>query len=106
MQLIGGYRNGVRFGETTTFDQDLFLEASSQKLRPFLKDMLQLQLFRQFIDDRLICMKEGFSDEFETEICRYSSKKKFRLIQNLRDRVSYPSELVIDIYFIHSFVSA
>lgn len=90
MQLIGGYRDGLKFGEVITFDDQRFLEARSQKLRPFLYKILDLQLFRQFIDDRLISIKDGFSDEFEKEICLYServSKRKFKLLQNIKDKV-------------------
>lgn len=90
MQLIGGYRDGLKFGEVITFDDQRFLDARSQKLRPFLNKILDLQLFRQFIDERLISIKDGFSDEFEKEICLYServSKRKFKILQNFKEKV-------------------
>lgn len=90
MQLIGGYRDGLKYGDVITFDDEQFLEARSPRLRPFLRNMLELQIFRQFIDERLISMKDGFSDEFEKEIRLYSekvSKKKFKIIQNIKEKV-------------------
>uniref|UniRef100_A0A336M7L7 CSON013290 protein n=1 Tax=Culicoides sonorensis TaxID=179676 RepID=A0A336M7L7_CULSO len=91
VQLIGGYRDGLKYGDVITFDDQRFLEARSQKLRPFLNKILDLQIFRQFIDERLISIKDGFSDEFEKEICLYSeriSKRKFKLLQNIKDKTN------------------
>jgi hypothetical protein len=45
-------------------------------MTPFLKQMLELQLFRQFVDERLVMLNSGKSltDEFETEVLRYSER--------------------------------
>lgn len=49
VQLIGGYRDALRFqaGEQVTFDQDKFIETRPVSLQPFLKEMLNLQIFQQ-----------------------------------------------------------
>lgn len=49
VQLIGGYRDALRFqpGEKVTFDQEKFIETRPISLQPFLREMLNLQIFRQ-----------------------------------------------------------
>lgn len=49
VQLIGGYRDALRFqpGEKVTFDQEKFIETRPLSLQPFLREMLNLQIFRQ-----------------------------------------------------------
>lgn len=91
VQLIGGYRDGFRFsGDIIEFDDRQFIASRPMRLRPFLEKVLELQIFRQFIDARLVAIKDGFSDEFETETRKYSEKnqRKFNLVKNLKDLVS------------------
>uniref|UniRef100_T1PI51 DENN domain protein n=1 Tax=Musca domestica TaxID=7370 RepID=T1PI51_MUSDO len=81
VQLIGGYRDAVEFRETgKTFNRDKFIESRPSHLRPFLTKMMELQIFQQFIDERLEMMNTGlgFSDEFEQETVRYAEKLKKR----------------------------
>uniref|UniRef100_A0A1A9ZUW9 UDENN domain-containing protein n=1 Tax=Glossina pallidipes TaxID=7398 RepID=A0A1A9ZUW9_GLOPL len=81
VQLIGGYRDAVEFRETgKTFNRDKFIESRPSHLRPFLTKMMDLQIFQQFIDERLEMMNTGlgFSDEFEQETVRYAEKLKKR----------------------------
>lgn len=49
VQLIGGYRDALRFqqGEKITFNPEAFVESRPHNMQPFLKDMLQLQIFQQ-----------------------------------------------------------
>lgn len=49
VQLIGGYRDAVRFspGQKITFNPDAFVESRSTSMQAFLKKMLQLQIFQQ-----------------------------------------------------------
>jgi len=83
VHLIGGYRDALRYrqGEKITFSDDAFILSRSTPLQPFLEQMLQLQLFRQFIDERLELLNsgKGFSDEFELECVAFTEKsnKKF-----------------------------
>jgi len=84
VHLIGGYRDALRYrqGEKITFSEDAFIMSRSTSLQPFLEQMLQLQLFRQFIDERLELLNsgKGFSDEFELECVVHTEKsnKKFK----------------------------
>ncbi|XP_054276852.1 DENN domain-containing protein 1A-like isoform X2 [Macrosteles quadrilineatus] len=92
VQLIGGYRDALRFhqGEKITFNQDAFVESRPPPMQPFLRKMLELQTFQQFIEERLDMLNAGlgFSDEFEMEACNYSEKSSSRLKQQYREYLS------------------
>lgn len=91
VQLIGGYRDGLQFsGGMIEFNDRQFIAARPQRLRGFLEKILELQIFRQFIDARLVAIKEGFSDEFEAETKSISEvqSKKFNIVKNIKDLVS------------------
>ena len=49
MQLIGGYRDALKFhlGQKITFSSDAFIESRPSSMQPFLRKMLQLQIFQQ-----------------------------------------------------------
>ncbi|XP_070068291.1 DENN domain-containing protein 1A isoform X6 [Drosophila takahashii] len=94
VQLIGGYRDAVEYHETSkTFNSQKFIESRPAHLRPFLAKMMDLQIFAQFIDDRLKMLNSGlgFSDEFELETVRYAEKKKrgrnYAIMKNLKDKL-------------------
>lgn len=92
VQLIGGYRDAVEFREKQkTFNRDKFIESRPSHLRPFLTKMMELQIFQQFIDERLEMINTGlgFSDEFEQETVRYAEKLKKRgRFHYLKEKVS------------------
>ncbi|XP_049547871.1 DENN domain-containing protein 1A-like isoform X5 [Anopheles darlingi] len=96
VQLIGGYRDAVKFNDKITFDPDTFIESRPSHLRAFLSNMLQLQIFQQFIEERLDMLNtgQGFSDEFEVEYFRYAEKsgrkvKQYKdLLKNFKDKVT------------------
>uniref|UniRef100_A0A6P4E7N2 Uncharacterized protein LOC108038884 isoform X2 n=1 Tax=Drosophila rhopaloa TaxID=1041015 RepID=A0A6P4E7N2_DRORH len=95
VQLIGGYRDAVEYHETSkTFNSQKFIESRPAHLRPFLAKMMDLQIFAQFIDDRLKMLNSGlgFSDEFELETVRYAEKKKrgrnYTIMKNLKDKTN------------------
>lgn len=94
VQLIGGYRDAVEFRDNCqkTFNRDKFIESRPQHLRPFLTKMMELQIFQQFIDERLEMMNTGlgFSDEFEQETIRYAEKvKKRNRFHQLKEKVQF-----------------
>ncbi|KAJ6657648.1 hypothetical protein lerEdw1_002149 [Lerista edwardsae] len=62
----------VVLGEPISFCQDTFLQQRSGAMQAFLQQAVHLQLFKQFIDDRLEKLNAGedFSDLFEQEINR------------------------------------
>lgn len=99
VQLIGGYRDAIKFsqGEKITWDRETFIESRPSHLRPFLREMMELQIFQQFIEERLEMLNTGlgFSDEFELETLRYSEKlgrgrgKQYKeFFRNVKDKVS------------------
>lgn len=49
VQLIGGYRDALKIsqGKKITFNEDAFVESRPSSIQPFLKKMLELQIFRQ-----------------------------------------------------------
>lgn len=51
VQLIGGYRDALKFhkGERIIFNKDAFIESRSANMQPFLRKMLELQIFQQVI---------------------------------------------------------
>ncbi|XP_074836444.1 DENN domain-containing protein 1C [Carettochelys insculpta] len=71
-QLFGSYRDALRCtpGQPITFCQESFLSHKSSTMREFLQNAVHLQLFKQFIDERLEKLNAGvgFSDVFEQEI--------------------------------------
>lgn len=95
VQLIGGYRDAVKFsqGKKLTWCSETFIESRPTHLRPFLRKMLELQIFQQFIEERLEMLNTGlgFSDEFELETSRYHEKPKRRIkpfLRNVKEKVS------------------
>jgi DENN domain-containing protein 1 len=109
VQLIGGYRDAVKFQDRITFDRDTFIESRPSHLRPFLTQMLELQIFNQFIDERLDMLNtgQGISDEFEFESCRQAEKsnrkgKKYKnLIKNVRTKVNF-LWIPVNLFFLFS----
>ncbi|XP_058126407.1 DENN domain-containing protein 1A isoform X3 [Anopheles coustani] len=96
VQLIGGYRDAVKFNDKITFDPETFIESRPSHLRPFLEKILDLQIFQQFIEERLDMLNtgQGFSDEFEVEYFRYAEKsgrktKQYKdLLKNFKDKTN------------------
>ncbi|KAK6627238.1 hypothetical protein RUM44_009715 [Polyplax serrata] len=92
VQLIGGYRDALKLqqGQKITFSQEAFVESRPANMQPFLKDMLHLQIFQQFIDERLDLLNSGmgFSDEFEFEACNYSEKSSSKIKAQYKEWVS------------------
>ncbi|XP_037743784.1 DENN domain-containing protein 1C isoform X2 [Chelonia mydas] len=70
--LFGGYRDALLCtpGQPISFCQESFLNHKSSTMREFLQNAVHLQLFKQFIDERLEKLNTGvgFSDVFEQEI--------------------------------------
>ncbi|XP_067416535.1 DENN domain-containing protein 1B-like [Emydura macquarii macquarii] len=70
--LFGSYRDALVCtpGQPISFCQESFLNHKSSTMREFLRSAVHLQLFKQFIDERLEKLNAGvgFSDVFEQEI--------------------------------------
>ncbi|XP_018404533.1 PREDICTED: DENN domain-containing protein 1A [Cyphomyrmex costatus] len=89
VQLTAGYREALTLqqGERITFNQNAFVESRPSSMQPFLRKMLELQIFQQFIEERLNMLNSGlgFSDEFEMEACSYSAKSGSKFMQQYRE---------------------
>lgn len=76
--LIGGYRDAIRIekGHLITFNPEAFVK-TRRNMQPFLKKVLQSQIFQQFIDERLDLLNsgKGFNDEFEVECNIYGERQ-------------------------------
>ncbi|XP_067630788.1 DENN domain-containing protein 1A isoform X7 [Eurosta solidaginis] len=95
VQLISGYRDAVEFRETgKKFNREKFIESRPKHLRPFLAKMMELQIFQQFIDERLQMLNTGlgYSDEFELETARYAEKMKkrrhYEFLNNVKEKTN------------------
>ena len=80
VHLIGGYKDALRFREGAkriSFDESAFVDSRSTSLRPFLTSILELQIFRQFVEERLQMLNDGkgCTDEFEREIAIFAERK-------------------------------
>ncbi|XP_017480788.1 PREDICTED: uncharacterized protein LOC108370059 isoform X3 [Rhagoletis zephyria] len=105
VQLISGYRDAVEFRETgKTFNRQKFIESRPKHLQPFLAKMMDLQIFQQFIDERLQMLNTGlgYSDEFELETARYAEKMKkrthYEFLNNVKEKVKEGSRGVKSAY--------
>ncbi|XP_031849348.1 DENN domain-containing protein 1A isoform X2 [Nomia melanderi] len=89
VQLTAGYRDALTLeqGQCITFNQNAFVESRPSSMQPFLRKMLELQIFQQFIEERLNMLNSGlgFSDEFEMEACSYSAKSSSKFMQQYRE---------------------
>ncbi|KAG7207194.1 hypothetical protein KM043_008879 [Ampulex compressa] len=89
VQLTAGYREALilQQGARITFNEDAFVESRPSSMQPFLRKMLELQIFQQFIEERLNMLNSGlgFSDEFEMEACSYSAKSNSKFMQQYRE---------------------
>ncbi|KAL5286785.1 DENND1A family protein [Megaselia abdita] len=75
VQMIGGYRDALKYetGEKIKWDKDIFVaRSSSAHMQDYLKKLVEIQIFNQFIDDRLYKLNAGLgiTDEFENEVFR------------------------------------
>ncbi|KAL3871310.1 hypothetical protein ACJMK2_039317, partial [Sinanodonta woodiana] len=78
VKLIGGYRDALKFqeGETITFNPEAFIQSRPLSMQHFLENMFHLQIFQQFINERLDMLNagKGFSDLFEREAITHADK--------------------------------
>lgn len=83
VMLIGGYREALEFndGEKITFNHERFIATRTSQYQPFLRKMLELQMFRQFIEGRLEMLNagQGFNDDFEFEVNVYEERTASRV---------------------------
>ncbi|TSW35262.1 DENN domain-containing protein 1B [Bagarius yarrelli] len=94
--LFGSYRDALRYkpGEPITFCEQSFVAHRSSAMRSFLEMAVNLQLFKQFIDGRLVKLNEGkgFTDVFEEEIteggfCKSNSRSYQQWMRTVKAKV-------------------
>lgn len=97
VQIIGGYRDAIKYTESKLkFDNDVFIESQSPSNRAFVQKIVQLQIFQQFIEERLKLMQSSseMTDEFEIEVELHAERmgKKFNqykeFLKNFRSRAN------------------
>lgn len=97
VQIIGGYRDAIKYTESKLkFDNDVFIESQSPSNRAFVQKIVQLQIFQQFIEERLKLIQSSseMTDEFEMEVELHAERmgKKFNqykeFIKNFRSRAN------------------
>lgn len=97
VQIIGGYRDAIKYTESRLkFDNEAFIESSSPSNRAFVQKIIELQIFQQFVEERLKLVQNGseVSDEFEMEVELHAERmgKKFNqykeFIRNVKSRAN------------------
>lgn len=97
VQIIGGYRDAIKYTESRLmFDNDVFIESQPQSNRAFAAKIVGLQIFQQFIEERLKLIQNGMemSDEFELEVELHAERmgRKFtkykEFIKNVKSRAN------------------
>lgn len=77
VQIIGGYRDAIKYsGCRLKFDNDSFIESQPSSYRKFAQKMVELQIFQQFIEERLKLIEIGCAptDIFEIEVELHAEK--------------------------------
>lgn len=89
VMLIGGYREALEFNDVDriTFNHERFVATRPTTFQPFVKKMLELQMFRQFIEGRLEMLNagQGFNDDFEFEVNLYQESTARRVDLQYQD---------------------
>lgn len=96
VQLIGGYRDAIKYTDPLKFDNEQFIESQAPSNRAFVQKIFQLQIFQQFIEERLKLIQSGseMSDEFEMELELHAERmgktftKYKEFIRNVKSRAN------------------
>ncbi|XP_042242649.1 uncharacterized protein LOC121879914 isoform X2 [Homarus americanus] len=93
VQLIGNYKEALQFREEDsriTFNREKFVAIRPPNFQPFVEKMLELQIFQQFIEERLERLNSGkqTSDEFELEVSVYCEKSSSKVKQQYKQFVT------------------
>ncbi|KAK8741642.1 hypothetical protein OTU49_002317 [Cherax quadricarinatus] len=93
VQLIGNYKEALQFREEDskiTFNREKFVAIRPPNFQPFVEKMLELQIFQQFIEERLERLNSGkqTSDEFELEVSVHCEKSSSKVKQQYKQFVT------------------
>ncbi|XP_071519391.1 uncharacterized protein [Panulirus ornatus] len=93
VQLIGNYKEALQFRDEDsriTFNREKFVAIRPPNFQPFVEKMLELQIFQQFIEERLEGLNSGkqTSDEFESEVSVHCEKSSSKVKQQYKQFVT------------------
>lgn len=97
VQIIGGYRDAIKYGDSKMkFDNELFIESQPTQYKAFVQKIVQLQVFQQFIEERLRLIQSNseVTDEFEIEVELHAARtgkkmmKYKEFIRNIKGRAN------------------
>jgi hypothetical protein len=97
VQIIGGYRDAIKYGDSKMrFDNDTFIESQPSQYKPFVQKIVELQVFQQFIEERLRLIQSNseVTDEFEIEVELHAARmgkkmmKYKEFIRNIKGRAN------------------
>lgn len=77
VSLIGGYRDAISYQDyKIKFSNEFFIESQSSQYKPFIEKIVHLQIFQQFIEERLNLIETNseLTDEFEIEVELHAAK--------------------------------
>lgn len=65
------------------FDNNTFIESQSSQYRPFVQKIIELQIFQQFIEERLRLIQSNseVTDEFEIEVELYAARMGKKMVK-------------------------
>lgn len=84
VQIIGGYRDAIKYSDNKMrFDNDTFIESQTPQYRPFMQKIVELQIFQQFIEERLRLIQSNseVTDEFEIEVELYAARMGRKMVK-------------------------
>lgn len=97
VQIIGGYRDAIKYSDSKMkFDNDTFIESQPTQYRLFVQKIVELQVFQQFIEERLRLIQSNseVTDEFEIEVELHAARmgkkmmKYKEFIRNIKGRAN------------------
>ncbi|KAL7014792.1 hypothetical protein ACKWTF_016129 [Chironomus riparius] len=77
VQIIGGYRDAIKYTEKgLKFSNETFIESQLPLYKTFVQKIVELQVFQQFIEERLMLMQSNSetTDIFEIEVELHEAK--------------------------------
>lgn len=97
VQIIGGYRDAIKYSDSKMrFDNDTFIESQPSQYKAFVQKIVELQVFQQFIEERLRLIQSNseVTDEFEIEVELHAARmgkkmmKYKEFIRNIKGRAN------------------
>lgn len=97
VQIIGGYRDAIKYSDSKMrFDNDTFIDSQPTQFRTFVQKIVELQIFQQFIEERLRLIQNNseVTDEFEIEVELHAARmgkkmvKYKEFIKNIKGRAN------------------